>query len=246
MPLEYAPLPIKERAADLTARWGADTAEDVLAYALDSAEIGTPALVSSFGAESIVLLHMVAKIDRTTPVIFLDTGFQFAETLDYQRSVADKLRLTNVRVVEPDREALFLTDPDARLHRNHPDACCDLRKVQPLARALDPFEAWITGRKRIHGGKRIDLPVFEADGARLKINPLTAWSPDAIANYIRRTGLPKHPLVDQGFKSIGCAPCTTRVRDDEDPRAGRWRGKAKTECGIHFDADGAVRPGQAA
>ncbi|NKB28114.1 MAG: phosphoadenylyl-sulfate reductase [Rhodobacteraceae bacterium] len=245
MPLEYTPLPIRERAADLTARWGADTAEDVLAYALDSAEIGTTALVSSFGAESIVLLHMVARIDRTTPVIFLNTGFLFRETRDYQRSVAAKLRLTDLRVIEPDREELFLNDPDAQLHRNNPDACCDLRKTRPLARALEPFEAWITGRKRIHGGRRVDLPVYEADGNRLKINPLTAWSPAEITTYMRRNGLPKHPLVDKGFKSIGCDPCTTRVRDHEDARAGRWRGKAKTECGIHFDADGAIRPGAA-
>ena len=209
MPLEYAPLPLPERAADLTARWGEDTAEDVLAYALDSAEIGTTALVSSFGAESIVLLHMVARIDRTTPVIFLDTGFLFPETLDYQRSVATKLRLTNVRTVAPDRTDLFLNDPDARLHRNHPDACCDLRKIKPLARALEPFEAWITGRKRIHGGKRVDLPVYEAENGRLKINPLTAWAPTDIENYMRRNGLPKHPLIAKGYKSIGCEPCTT-------------------------------------
>lgn len=234
MPLEFSPLTLAERAADLNQRWGEDTTPDVLEFALDSAEIGTPALVSSFGAESIVLLHMIAKIDRTTPVIFLNTGFLFPETLDYQRSVAEKFRLTNVREVTPDRTELFLNDPDARLHRNHADECCDLRKVRPLARALEPFEAWITGRKQIHGGKRVDLPLFEADGTRLKLNPLTRWSRGDLANYIRRNGLPLHPLVGKGYTSIGCEPCTTRVRDGEDPRAGRWRGKAKTECGIHL------------
>src|SRR5690606_8164589 len=134
----------------------------------------------------------------------------------------------------PDRDATFLRDGEAMLHRTDPDACCTLRKTEPLAEALAPFDGWITGRKRYQGGTRAALAFFEADGARIKVNPLAYWTRGDVVDYIINNRLPRHPLVARGFRTIGCAPCTSRVEPDEDARAGRWRGRAKAECGIHL------------
>ena len=207
----------------------------VLAEAMD-AHRGRIALVSSFGAEAVVLLHLVARLDPMTPVLFLETGMLFPETLDYQKRVADLLGLGDVRVIRPQAGALH-----DGLHATDPDACCALRKTRPLGTALLGFDAWITGRKRIHGGQRVSLPVIETDPAgRTKINPLAEWSATDIETYFSRHPLPRHPLVERGYASIGCAPCTTRTRDGEDPRAGRWRGQDKVECGIHAGPDGRI------
>lgn len=242
MPLEASLLPVQERVDDLNHRYAHHAAADVLAHALNDPMVGQTALVSSFGAESVVLLHMLSVIDRTTPVLFIDTEMLFPETLDYQQGVAKKLRLTNVQVIRPDRDQTFLKDPNNGLHRTNPDACCDIRKTQPLERALLLYDAWITGRKRFHGGQRQSLAFFEAEGdARIKINPLAHFSREDLAEYITNNRLPRHPLVAKGFASIGCGPCTTRVGEGEDARAGRWRGHDKTECGIHF-VDGKIVP----
>ena len=207
---------------------------------------GRVALVSSFGAESVVLLHMVSVVDRTTPVIFLDTEMLFAETLDYQVALTERLGLTDMRVIRPVRDAVFARDPDGLLHRAEPDACCALRKTEPLERALRGFDAWITGRKRFQGQARATLDFFEAeDRRRLKVNPLAHWARDDVRDYIQNNRLPRHPLVARGYPSIGCAPCTSRVRAGEDERAGRWRGSEKEECGIHF-VDGRIVRGDAA
>jgi phosphoadenosine phosphosulfate reductase len=221
----------------LNARFAERSAEAVLAHALSGA-LGRVALVSSFGAESAVLLHMLARIDRAAPVLFIDTLMLFPETLAYQRDLAGSLGLTGVRVVRPDRRALFAADADALLHRADPDRCCDLRKSRPLAVALEGFDGWISGRKRVQGGARAALELFEHDpeSGRIKVNPLASWDARALAAYIDRHDLPRHPLVARGFPSIGCAPCTGPVAPGEDPRAGRWRGQEKTECGIHVAA----------
>ncbi len=240
MPLEAPLSPIAERVAELNARHAHYSAPQVLGNALGDPLVGHTALVSSFGAESVVLLHMVSVIDRTTPVLFLDTEMLFPETLAYQREVAERLGLT-VRVLRPDRDATFLQDPNNRMHVHNPDTCCALRKEAPLKAALQPFDAWITGRKRFQGGQRASLPFFEADGdGRIKINPLAHWSQEDLRDYITNNRLPRHPLVAKGYPSIGCAPCTTRVAKGEDTRAGRWRGQSKTECGIHFANDHAA------
>lgn len=235
MPLELAPAPLAARIDALNAKFTQAAAQDILIHALSDPEVGPTALVSSFGADSVVLLHMLSVVDRTAPVLFIDTEMLFPETLDYQREIADSLRLTGVRVIRPDRDETFLNDSNNRLHATNPDACCALRKTRPLARALDGFDAWVTGRKRFQGGSRTALKVFEIDQGRIKVNPLAMWSPEAISDYIANNHLPRHPLVARGYPSIGCAPCTTRVADGEDARAGRWRGKEKTECGIHFE-----------
>lgn len=240
MPLESSLASVEERVADLNRRYAHHAAAYVLEHALFDPMVGNAALVSSFGAESVVLLHMVSVIDRTTPVLFLDTELLFPETLDYQREVADFLRLTNVQIVRPDRDQTFLNDANNRLHAKDADACCAIRKTAPLLNALQPYDSWITGRKRYQGGKRAALEFFEPEGdARVKVNPLAHWGPEDVQDYIQNNRLPRHPLVSKGYPSLGCAPCTTRVGEGEDARAGRWRGKAKDECGIHF-VDGKV------
>ena len=242
MPLEAPHAPVADRVAELNARYAHHGAFDILAHALDDPMVGRTALVSSFGAEAVVLLHMVSVIDRTTPVLFIDTEMLFPETLDYQRDVAEHLRLTGVQIIRPDRDQTFLKDPNNGMHRTKPDACCALRKTEPLQNALAPYDAWITGRKRFHGGQRSDLTFFEAEGeARIKINPLAHFSREDVADYITNNRLPRHPLVKKGFQSLGCAPCTTRVGEGEDSRAGRWRGFEKDECGIHI-VDGKIVP----
>lgn len=217
----------------------------ILRNALSDPQLGKLAMVSSFGAESVVLLHMAAQIDRHLPVIFLDTEMLFAETLDYQREVASHLGLTDLRVITPDRNAILTEDVDGLLHQADPNACCDLRKARPLAQALAGIDGWITGRKRYQNGTRAMLPFYEKDGGKIKINPLANWGSDDLRSYIDRHDLPRHPLVAQGYPSIGCLPCTTRVASGEDPRAGRWRDSEKTECGIHF-IDGKMVRSQAA
>ncbi|MXQ07696.1 phosphoadenylyl-sulfate reductase [Alphaproteobacteria bacterium GH1-50] len=243
MPLEAPLEPVATRVADLNRRHAHHAAHDVLAHALTDPQVGPTALVSSFGAEAVVLLHMVATIDRTAPVLFVDTEMLFPETLDYQADLAAKLRLSNVTVIRPDRDETFLADPENTLHVTDPDACCDLRKTRPLERALTTYGAWVTGRKRYQGGRRVALDFFEPDAAgRIKVNPLAHWSPSDVADYIDNNRLPRHPLVAKGYPSIGCLPCTTRVAEGEDSRAGRWRGRQKTECGIHVAGGRATRP----
>ena len=242
MSLAFAPPPAvfptltdAARAAALSRIYDGLSAEDMLREALLGHLKGRIAMVSSFGAESVALLHLVAKVDPDTPVIFLDTQMLFPETLGYQRDVAAHLGLSDLRVIRPDGADLARDDAAGGLHLTDADACCALRKTRPLDRALQGFDGWITGRKRHQSGARAALPLFETDDAgRLKLNPLADWDPGQAAAYIRAHNLPPHPLVAQGYPSIGCAPCTSPVAEGEDPRAGRWRGSAKTECGIHF------------
>jgi phosphoadenosine phosphosulfate reductase len=191
------------------------------------------AVVSSFGTESAALLKLVADVDPAIPVLFLDTGHLFEETLAYRDALTAALGLRDVCSIKPDQEDLLRDDPDRELWISDPDACCRIRKVEPLARALKPFSAWINGRKRFQGGLRATIPVVEEDGARLKFNPFANVSREELATIYARARLPAHPLVEQGFLSVGCMPCTSRTAPDEDARAGRWRGRSKTECGIH-------------
>ena len=209
------------------------SAEEVLAAAITTDFPGKVALLSSFGAESAVLLHMVSVIDPSVPVIFLDTGKLFAETLAYRDRLVAQLGLTNLIEARPDAARLAVVDPDGLLWQRDPDLCCWNRKVEPTDEALQPYDAWITGRKRFHGGVRGNLPLVEQDGARVKINPLVGWSRAQVDQYFADHGLPQHPLVMRNYRSIGCAPCTRATAPGEKVRAGRWAGQAKTECGIH-------------
>jgi phosphoadenosine phosphosulfate reductase len=194
---------------------------------------GRLTLVSSFGAEAAVLLHLVSQVDRDMAVTFIDTGRLFGETLRYRDDLVGRLGLTTVHSVRPDPVRLKAVDADMLQFRRDPGLCCYVRKVEPLQRALRPFDAWITGRKRFQGGARAHLPAVEAADGRIKFNPLADWTRDDINNHFAAHDLPRHPLEVDGFLSIGCMPCTDRVSDGEDLRAGRWRGRDRTECGIH-------------
>jgi phosphoadenosine phosphosulfate reductase len=199
------------------------------------------ALVSSFGAESAVLLHLASKVKPDIPVLFLDTGMLFGQTLDYRRQLAAKLGLTDVRDLRPAYPDLATADPEAKLWQTDTDACCHVRKVLPLDRALAEFDGWVTGRKRFHGGSRLALPVVEQADHQVKFNPLANWTKEDLDAYAAEYDLPAHPLVAQGFPSIGCWPCTNPVEEGQDVRAGRWAGQDKTECGIHVArAPGAI------
>ncbi|WP_026381698.1 phosphoadenylyl-sulfate reductase [Afifella pfennigii] len=219
------------RAAALEARFGDKSPQTILAAAIERhAEV---AAVTSFGAESAVWLHMLAQVDRNVPILFLDTGKHFPATQRYRETLTEAFSLGDVRLIRPDPAALAAEDANGMLFAADPDRCCHLRKTEPLKRALQPFSAWMNGRKRHQNAMRAGLPAFEADGSRLKVNPLARWGREEIAAYFARFDLPRHPLVAEGYASIGCMPCTSPVKPGEDPRAGRWRGRGKSECGIH-------------
>jgi phosphoadenosine phosphosulfate reductase len=206
---------------------------EVIAAALRAVGRERLAVVSSFGTESAALLKVMSDVDRSIPVIFLDTGWLFEETLAYRDALIEALGLRDVRSIKPLEQTLSREDPERDLWFSNPDACCRIRKVEPLARALAPFGAWINGRKRFQGGARAAIRAVEADGSRLKFNPFANVSPQEIAAIYADAKLPPHPLAASGYLSVGCMPCTSRTAPDEDTRAGRWRGRAKTECGIH-------------
>ena len=222
-------------ASRLEDRFAKVKARSLLRLAIEDLFPGRIALLSSFGADSVVLLHMVAQVDPTTPVLFVDTGQHFEETLRYRDELVARLGLTKLITATPDPALTAAEDPEKFLFTSDPDRCCDIRKVQPLARALDGYDAWITGRKSFQTATRSRVPLFEAEGDRVKVNPLVGWSASDLLDYIRAADLPPHPLVAKGFPSIGCLPCTSHVAPGEDARAGRWRGRAKSECGIHTE-----------
>ena len=219
--------------AAMEARFAGVSTQAMLAELLTGDLAGRTAAVSSFGAESAVLLHMIAQVDRDVPIIFTNTQKMFGETLAYRDELAEKLGFTDLRVYRPDPRLLAAKDATGLRWSYDPDGCCDLRKVEPLRRALAPFDAWISGRKGFQAKTRAAIPRFEIDEGRLKLNPLADWDKPRLDAYFADHGLPRHPLEAAGYLSIGCAPCTSKVRPGEDPRAGRWRGWDKVECGIH-------------
>ncbi len=238
-PAESAPfalgtLALAARAEWLNRRWAETPSDRILAEAIELAFKGRIAIVSSFGAEAAVLLHLVAQVDKSTPILFLDTGKHFLETLTYRDILIDRFGFTDARSLEPSAADLAREDPAGDLWSKQPDRCCHLRKVIPLDNALRDFDAWITGRKRYQTSQRAALPVAEVSDGRIKINPLANWTEAEINQAFKDFRLPRHPLFDDGFASIGCAPCTRRILEGEDSRAGRWSGSEKTECGIHF------------
>jgi phosphoadenosine phosphosulfate reductase len=227
----------------LNARYAGVPTDVMLRELLTGELVGRTALVSSFGTESAVLLHLVSEIDRDIPLIFTNTQKMFGETLAYRDELSERLGFTDMRVYRPDPKLLAAKDETGLRWSYDPDGCCAIRKVEPLQRALKGFDAWISGRKGFQSGTRTALPLFEldhehADGPKLKINPLAGWSKDELNAYFDANELPHHPLEAEGYLSIGCSPCTSRVAPGEDPRAGRWRGWDKVECGIHTPIDG--------
>jgi phosphoadenosine phosphosulfate reductase len=224
---------IQVGVADLMARYGGQTAPEIVRAMIEREFPGELAVVSSFGVEAAVILSLVAEIDRATPIIFLDTDKHFAETLAYRHQLVERLGLIDVRTTTPDWRSIRYADAKGDLWRANPDHCCHIRKVQPLEQALTGFSAWISGRKRFHGGERVELSVFETVDGRIKINPLANWTPAEIAAAFRERDLPLHPLALKGYSSVGCMPCTKRPDKGAAIRDGRWNDSEKTECGIH-------------
>lgn len=246
--IDTAPRFTQADADALNARFEGVDSATMLRELIAEGTIGRVGVVSSFGTESAVLLHLVAQADPATPVIFVDTLKMFQETLDYRDTLVERLGLTNSSTVTPDPVVLAAKDESGLRWSYDPDGCCAIRKVEPLARAKQGLDAWVSGRKAFQSVTRQNLPRFEVEDGRLKINPLGDWTKADLEAYFERFDLPRHPLEAQGFLSVGCEPCTSPVAPGEDPRAGRWRGWDKTECGIHgvstpIEGDSDLPPG---
>ena len=217
----------------LNARFAGVPVQEMLRAVFAEGLAGRVGVVSSFGTESAVLLHLVAQADANVPVIFVDTLKMFDETLEYRNTLIERLGIRDAQVVQPLPDMLAGKDENGLRWSYDPDGCCAIRKVEPLARAKQGLDAWISGRKAFQSVTRENLPRFEVEDGRLKINPLGDWTKDDLEAYFAEHDLPRHPLESQGYLSVGCAPCTTTVKPGEDARAGRWRGWDKVECGIH-------------
>ncbi len=224
------------RALRLRVRHGQLDGAALIRALIEDPDAGRVAVVSSFGTESAVLLHMISRIAPRTPVLFIDTGKLFGETLEHANRLTRELGLLDVRRIGPDLRDVRQADAHGDLWARDSLACCAVRKVEPLERALAPFDLWISGRKRYQSQTRAQMQPIETQGGRIKVNPLADWSMDDIKTYIHVNELPEHPLARQGYLSLGCAPCTTPVAPGEHARAGRWRGKPRSECGIHLEA----------
>lgn len=236
------PTPLQEKAQKLHETY-ADASIEALFDALAHKEFpGKIALLSSFGAEAAILLHFAAQADKNFPVIFLDTKKLFGETLEYRDALIAQLGLTNVKTIYPDYADLVRDDPEGNLWEKDPRRCCTIRKVIPLEKALKGYDAWITGRKRYHGGIRTELPFVEVSDGRVKVNPLVEWDRQKIKDFFEQQNFPPHPLIEQGYTSIGCEVCTAKPLKDGDVRSGRWAGQDKQECGIHLGEDGKFQP----
>ncbi|MEE9139179.1 MAG: phosphoadenylyl-sulfate reductase [Alphaproteobacteria bacterium] len=223
----------EKRAEALREAYGALDGIDLLRVMIKDEFPGRIAITSSFGAEAAVLLDLVARVDPATPVIVLDTGRLFPETYEYIDRLRAHLGLKDLRLQRPSDEEVVAKDADGTLYQTDPDSCCHMRKTKPLADALRAFDAWVTGRKRFHGASRGSLETIEGVNGRIKINPLATWQQAWIEDALEERNLPRHPLVEQGYLSIGCTTCTAAVKPGEHSRAGRWRGSDKSECGIH-------------
>jgi phosphoadenosine phosphosulfate reductase len=228
----------KDGFAALRARAENLDAPGVLELAIKEAFPGKIAVISSFAAESVVLLHHVAQIDPETPVLFLNTHKLFGETMRYRDRVQETLGLTDIRAVGPHPDDRRARDPEGTLWSRNPDACCHFRKVGPLRRVLAGFDAVVTGRKRFQTAHRAAMAKVEVAEGRIRFNPLVDWSLPELQAYMDEHRLPKHPLINDGYPSIGCIPCTRRVTAGEGYRDGRWAGSDKVECGIHTGVDG--------
>ncbi|GJL84798.1 MAG: phosphoadenylyl-sulfate reductase [Micavibrio sp.] len=230
-----------QMAQDLLQRFEDKDGEELLSTIIKDVFLDRICLVSSFGAESALLLDMVSRIDPAFPVIFIDTQKLFPETLEYRDKLIKHFSLQDVRTYYPDYAETSRSDPHETLWKNDVNACCYIRKVEPLERALKGFDAWITGRKRYHGATRENMPLIESANGRIKINPLAKWNKKDIGNAFEKLNAPAHPLTSKGYLSIGCQPCTAIPNNPDDTRSGRWQGQEKTECGIHLDGNSGLQ-----
>jgi len=228
-------LPAAERDSALAAVSAAlegKPAEEIAAWAAGA--FGADVFVAA-SMQDVVLPHLFAQLIPGVEVLFLQTGYHFAETLQTRDVAIRDLAITVVEALPRQSVAEQDAEYGAKLHDRDPNLCCFLRKVEPLARSLDGRAAWVTGVRRVEGPTRASTPIISWDDRHglVKINPLVTWSDEDVEAYQVKHGLLRNPLVAQGYPSIGCAPCTRRVAPGEDPRAGRWSGNDKTECGIH-------------
>lgn len=217
----------------LTRKYEGASAEELLSAFIEHEFPNRIAVASSFGAESAVLLEMVSRVNRATPILFLQTKVLFDETVDYAESLCRSLGLTDLRFIEPDSDDLISEDPQNALWLSNPDRCCFIRKVQPFRRALAKYDCWISGLKRLHGGVRQSVEPIELEDGRIKLNPLHGYTREDIDWVFENHALPQHPLSKMGYQSIGCIPCTRIAKGDGNMRDGRWPRGEKTECGIH-------------
>ncbi len=229
---------VKDRLGAFNALYEGLSSARIIEHAAATLFPGKIAIVSSFGAESAVLLHLAAAVDPGIPVLFLDTNKLFGETLRYRSRLQHLLGLEDVRVIGPRKRNLETIDPHGTLSMHDPDECCRVRKTEPLERSLKGFDCWISGRKRHQTSFRTEMKILEFDGERHKLNPLALWTRKEIGEYFTKHNLPEHPLMRHGYLSVGCMPCTSKLVDEEDARSGRWAGQAKTECGIHMPKKG--------
>jgi phosphoadenylyl-sulfate reductase (thioredoxin) len=222
-----------QRHSALIQKYAGATARELLSAFICDEYKGRIALTSSFGSESAALLGMVAEIDPAIPLLFLQTQMLFGETLQYVNALQSRLGLTNLVFVEPDASTLDREDAERALWISDPDRCCEIRKVLPLAKVLAPYDCWITGLKRSHGGVRLGVGPIEIEDGRIKLNPLYNFTTPQIERLVAEMGLPCHPLSHMGYRSIGCIPCTRIGGKESDVRSGRWSASGKAECGIH-------------
>jgi phosphoadenosine phosphosulfate reductase len=220
----------------LAGRFEREDPEAILRWALET--VDRIAIASAFQADGTCVLHMATRIRPDVPVLFLETGFHFPETLAFRDRLAERLSLNVIELRgdhTPETQAAEFGD---RLYERDPDLCCHLNKVVPFTRALHDYDAWVTALRRDSAPSRANTPIlerYELEPGRpmLKVNPVARWSRADVWRYLAEHHLPHHPLYDRGFAQIGCAPCTRAIRAGEDERAGRWDGAAKIECGLH-------------
>ena len=193
--------------------------------------------ISSFGIESAIILHMISQIDKNFPIALLNTNFLFKQTLGYKNKLIKRLNLKNFIEIFPDNSNLQKDDPNNNLWKSDVEKCCELRKVKPLNKFLKKYNAWISGRKSYQGGERFDVQPFEFNNGKVVVNPLANFEKKLVLLYFNNNNLPKHPLVEEGYLSVGCTHCTFKPKNIEDPRSGRWINQTKTECGIHYKKD---------
>lgn len=215
---------------------GFDTTAAIITWA---AEHFMPrlAITSSFQTQSVALLHIMSQVQPDIPVIFLDTGYHFPETVAYRDELVERFGLTLTIARPVTTQSDQIRQYGDALYRRDPDLCCYINKVEPMQRALRDLDAWLSGIRRDQTANRANAePVELTKDGRVKINPLVAWTHKDLWTYIHRHDLPAHPLFSQGYLSVGCAPCTQPVTAGGDERSGRWAGQGKTECGLHTDA----------
>ena len=222
----------------LNARFEDQSPQAVLRWALRESGLERLAIASAFQAEGTCVIHMATRIQADVPILFLETGFHFAETLAFKQQLAEMFDLNVVDLVGDETVDSQAERYGSRLYERDPKLCCDLNKVVPFDRALRGLDGWITSLRRDSAWTRMNTPIVDQNETEpgnwlVKINPMANWSRPQVWRYLKEQGIPHHPLYNLGYSSIGCAPCTRMVFPGEDERAGRWSGIMKTECGIH-------------